>query len=188
MDVLNSNTRIIAQQTFIKHLADNRKIQAECTLSSLNNQTPHFSLVGQTWEKKNGRFRFESGGQITDELLEAWPELAPLAAIHLADIDGVPLHAVENGFYWAGGTKWNGPEANSPPNVDFLASTLRISINDAQIIVDAVSAGVLTKSEFSEFVDEQKPRWKNEANHVKDFLETGSWPEVEIELSSAPAM
>ncbi len=69
------------------------------------NRKPYFSLTGATWEKdRNGNgWREACGGCIHETLLEHFPHLAPLAALHLSDIDGVPMHAAANGLYWLAG-------------------------------------------------------------------------------------
>lgn len=58
------------------------------------NQLPYFSLTGETKD---------SAGCIHETLLRKWPELGDLAALHLSDINGVPMHAAENGWYWLQG-------------------------------------------------------------------------------------
>jgi hypothetical protein len=59
------------------------------------NSKPYFSLTGQTW--RNGRE--DCGGCIHDVILRHFPELADLAAMHMSDIDGAPMHDAANGWY-----------------------------------------------------------------------------------------
>jgi hypothetical protein len=61
------------------------------------NKAPYFSLTGEV--AIPGRRDCEECGCIHERLLEAWPELADLAALHLSDIDGSPSHGSANGWY-----------------------------------------------------------------------------------------
>jgi hypothetical protein len=143
-------------------------IQANAILHKIGNQKPYFSLTGRVVE--NGR---ESvSGAIHKEILAAFPELYDLAALHLSDMDGKPLHSFENGKYWAGFTKW---EHGNPKN---LSSLWRISEKSAERLqYDAlneqaqeieVDTGeiVLEETLLKEFHDRQLRRWKQEADNV----------------------
>ena len=143
-------------------------IEATAILHKIGNQKPYFSLTGRVLE--NGREYY--AGAIHDEILKAFPELADIAALHLSDIDGLPMHSFENGKYWAGFTKYQ--EANSK----HLASLWRISQDDAAgLLYDAlndkcheieVETGeiVLEETLLKEFHDRQITRWKQEADAV----------------------
>ena len=71
---------------------------------------------------------------------------AYVVALHLADINGLPCYAVENGWYWV-----------QEGNVGNLAGLLRISQEKAEELMS------ISKEEFAAFVESQKPRWKSEA-------------------------
>lgn len=62
------------------------------------NNAPYFSLT-YTAHHKDFPNQCYSGGAGHDEILKHFPRFADLAALHLCDIDGVPMHAVENGWY-----------------------------------------------------------------------------------------
>ena len=139
--------------------------EATAILHKIGNQKPYFSLTGRVVE--NG---VESvSGAIHKEILEAFPQLEDIAALHLSDIDGKPMHSFENGKYWAGFTKWE--EANSK----HLASLWRISENRARGLThDALMAQLwqdgdgdtLPETLLKDFHDRQLRRWKQEADNV----------------------
>jgi hypothetical protein len=134
------------------------------------NSAPYFSLTYE--EGVRGRGDCESCGANHETVLKHWPELADLAALHLSDINGQPMHALENGFYHLGGTHWERPK------YDVVARHFRISEQMArQLARDyfglsfSETAGFLSKDEatkakarLAEWVDAQGPRWKAEAD------------------------
>lgn len=141
-------------------------IEATAILHKIGNQKPYFSLTGRIVIKG----RESVSGAIHDEILKAFPQLADIAALHLSDIDGKPMHSFENGKYWAGFTKWE--EANSR----HLSDLWRISQDDAVgLLYDALNAQsqnievetgeiILEETLLKEFHDRQLPRWKQEAD------------------------
>jgi hypothetical protein len=71
------------------------------------NKKPYFSITGEVDRRaKNNRWVCELAGAIHDEIAKRMPELAPLLLVHLADDNGVPMHAYENAGYWAGESKY----------------------------------------------------------------------------------
>lgn len=141
-------------------------IEATAILHKIGNQKPYFSLTGRIVIKG----RVSVSGAIHDEILEAFPELEDLAAIHLSDIDGKPMHSFENGKYWAGFTKWE------EGNIKNLSRLWRISQKSAEkLSYDALNTQcqeieietgeiVLPETLLKEFHDRQLPRWKQEAD------------------------
>jgi hypothetical protein len=143
-------------------------IEAKAVLRKIEDQKPYFSLTGRIVE--NGR---ESvSGAIHEEILAAFPELADIAALHLSDIDGKPMHSFENGKYWAGFTKWE------DGNIKRLADLWRISqksaerlqydalVEESQKIKEDTDEDVLTETLLKEFHDRQLRRWKQEADNI----------------------
>lgn len=130
---------------------------AHGSLHQIGDQKPYFSLTGEIW-KANAQGRpygrdCEACGMLHSEILAAFPDMADLAALHLADEDGLPMYHIENGWYWNGGTKYQ------EYNRKFLANLLRITEEDA----DELHRTALTKADFAEQVDAMRPRWKAEA-------------------------
>ena len=148
-------------------------IQAEAKLYRLGEQEPYFSLTGHIVDRHG-----ESFGQVHDELLnhdellKQWPKLKPLADIHLSDENGIPMHAVENGWYWAGGCReWCKGNAGDPPNALYLASHLRVSVEEANRLVEQVASGFVRLGEFAQYVEAQKHRWLEEAKAARALIE-----------------
>jgi len=97
------------------------KVRAELHQLGMN-QKPYFSITGEIERRAgNNRWVFESGGAIHDQIAEQMPQLEPLLLVHLADENGVPMHAYENAGYWAGQTKYQQLDLAS------LARHLRVS-------------------------------------------------------------
>lgn len=98
--------------------------------------SPGFSITGDLWErhgKRSGKRRYElgqeqdAGGCLHDDVLRAAPGLAPLVAVHLADPDGIPMHAVANGWYFYSGKarEWEESHSNTYANREGLSDRVR---------------------------------------------------------------
>lgn len=157
------------------------------------NRLPYFSLTFESWDG----FREDVFGAAHEEIIRLWPDLAPLAALHLSDINGVPRHAAGNGFYWLAGAVGhgfgdryhggNGSDAKTPEQcLNILAKHLRISADEAVALRDAVLAdynginqydrvynrvgGGRARDWVANWCETQKPRWKAEADKaIADF-------------------
>lgn len=139
----------------------------------------YFSVTGDINRRaKNHRWIFMAGGCIHDDIQQQFPWAAPLIALHLSDEHGVPMHAVENAWYWAGGTRWNGKGPSNPPNAVHLSSHLRIDIEVAEGMVEAVLAGKLDKPGLEALVDKLRPRWAREAQAAIKLVEERIAPAV----------
>ena len=139
-------------------------IEANFILHKIGEQLPYFSLTGRV--VINGVE--EMSGAIHEEILTVFPELADAAALHLSDINGLPMHSFENGKYWAGFSQFGMANANSK----FLAELWRINQDDAAgLLRDALMAKLwadgdqftLPEELLKEFHDRQILRWNEEA-------------------------
>jgi len=84
-----------------------RVVVVEAGLRKLEGNTkPYFSVTGGM--KHVGRIDPDNWGAQKALLLRHWPELEPVITLHLADIDGVPMHAHANGLYWIVGALGGG--------------------------------------------------------------------------------
>lgn len=66
------------------------------------NSAPYFTLT-YTEHRQGFPNQDYSGGCNPDLILQHFPQFADLAALHLSDIDGVPMHAESNGWYQLAG-------------------------------------------------------------------------------------
>lgn len=120
------------------------------------NKSPHFATTAEL--RQYGRI--SSCGCLHDDILEHAPEFAQAISLHLSDDNGKPMYAVENGFYFYGGTQWE------KRNNAYLANHLRISLAEAEAIPEG-----LTKNDFERlYVVPNLERWEAEAEAVKAFL------------------
>jgi hypothetical protein len=63
-----------------------------------SNHAPYFTLTVDTHRKGHPN-QCQSGGCDRATILKYYPKFADLAALHLSDIDGVPMYAESNGWY-----------------------------------------------------------------------------------------
>lgn len=138
------------------------------------NQQPYFGVTVDGIE--NGRWSF--GGCCHDLVIEHFPELADIVALHLSDMDGSPMHAVSNGYYWAAGVVDMGEQYHGGSGefgksakecARILAEHLRITEPEAIKLAGATykifkrNGKDAAKRSFEEYVNAQRPRWKAEA-------------------------
>lgn len=151
------------------------------------NSAPYFTLtIGNGYI--NGRDSF--GGADHETIVRELPELADLAALHLSDIDGVPMHAEANGWYQLAGACGGFGERYHAGNAETygrprdclgtFAAHCRITREEAQAIADDVltydvrerenlpwaerKSGVCGRRRWAELCESMRPRWKREAD------------------------
>ncbi len=157
-------------------------IRATAILSKhKGNQHAYFSLTGdEFYRDTRGLLREGSCGCIHELILDALPFLSDIAALHLSDIDGVPMHGAANGWYWLAGAllgadqgagNWlhagNGSSAKSREEcLQLFADHCRISLSEAVKIRTRVQAKFNypdMKREALAIIETMRPRWKLEA-------------------------
>jgi hypothetical protein len=133
------------------------------------NKLPYFSVTGEI--RSEGAEDCHTCGCIHEEILKHFPHLLGLVALHLSDINGEPMYAVENGFYWLGGTTYQRPDFK------IAAEHFRITETQAEGLIHdyfgihfsttagfmAKSAELAAKKRLAEWVETQRARWKAEA-------------------------
>mgnify|MGYP000961481580 CR=1 FL=1 len=111
----------------------------------------YFSI---TYAQINMRGRLEACGAGHDTIRKYFGnQFDDVIPLHLADSDGVPMHALENGFYYL-----QNPEEFKP---EVVADHFRVSLAS----VEALRA--LSKDDLAKWVEDQKPRWKAEAEAIR---------------------
>jgi hypothetical protein len=83
-------------------IEDSKKIIVYIRLNDqCKNGHQDFAITGDIYESRKpttDRYHI-AGGCIHDEIEKHFPEFIPFIRLHLCDYDGVPMHAVANGFY-----------------------------------------------------------------------------------------
>jgi hypothetical protein len=77
------------------------RIRAQGGLNYIRgNGAPYFSITADQRRAERGVWREDSGGCLHEEIETQWPgKFSDLIALHLSDINGVPMHFLGNGWY-----------------------------------------------------------------------------------------
>jgi hypothetical protein len=145
-------------RTVSRLLPDRTYVRATVGLNYLaGNSAAYWTATGEVYEPRgtwsgearhrNGR-DFDMGGQVHAELLRAFPQLAPIVALHLSSPTGVPMYAVENGRYFL-----------ERGEVETAARLLRVDVADLP-----------EPDDLPAFVDSQRERWAREAAEAYALL------------------
>lgn len=150
--------------------------QVEGGLHRIGDQRPYFSLT-YTQHRRGFRDQCYAGGAGHETIARYFGDrFADLAALHLSDIDGVPMHAEANGWYQLAGAMGGAGERYHAGNATYgdtspdaclaaFARHCRISIPEAEMIRLHVS-GYTTpydREKWGEIMEMLRPRWKAEA-------------------------
>ena len=123
-------------------------VRAVVTLCQVPGQRAYFSVQCDVWTNKAVARRHplhpHTCGRVTEDVVAVLPDLADAVALQLSDIDGVPLHADANGWWWI----VQGERAK-------VAELLRVPL--------AELPATFTRESFTEYVNAQRPRWQDEA-------------------------
>lgn len=140
----------------------------------------YFSLTGSLWEKRGrvpGASRARMGrdadasGQITDEALSAFPQLAPIAALHLSDANsGQPMHAVANGWYfYSGKAEAHEREHYGESYIERYGTGYERACR--LLRVASIPEG-LGQDGFTKFANQQRERWRREADEGRALIDS----------------
>jgi hypothetical protein len=152
-----------------EHTKGTTRIGVEYGVVAVKKQTRYFSIT-------------VAGAPQHELVLKLWPDLAPLVALHLSDVDGAPHSAEANGWYWlAGACGGLGEEvhgANGDPKrtaaecLKTFADHGRITLDHARTIASAAKwaasrPGAEPRKLWTAICDNMRPRWKAEADAAR---------------------
>lgn len=176
------------------------------------NRAPHFSVTADIQRAVGSGWHDDGGGAAHEEILRHHPDLADIISLHLGDMDGAPMYAEANGWYWMAGALggageryhggnsmqnfpitppagklWPTTEHRNPTPDEALAifaRHARVSMAAAINLRSAIRAELgpiqeyegapehrpsdykRARARFAKWIEEQRPRWKAEADAV----------------------
>ena len=140
-------TKIIADRSN-KNYTKNITMNVTVKMSTTNRE--YFSITYEAlW-----RGRCESCGAGHETIRKYFgTQFDDVIPMHLADAEGVPMYALENGFYYLQNPDEFGSEV--------VANHFRISLEEVETLRH------LSKDQLSQWVEHQKPRWADEAKEIR---------------------
>ena len=116
----------------------------------LHGSPRYFSVTGEIWGAKDGKKSSPdmlTGGCIHDEILKYFPEMKDIVSLHLSNMNGIPMYAISNGYYYYKQSPKQGFDYIRLPEVQ-----RNVEIND--------------ENEFASLVESLKPMYKKEAEEA----------------------
>ena len=145
-------------------------LEVNVILQKIGEQIPYFSVTGFFYP--NGGTHDSPGascGCIHELILEHFPGLADVVALHLSDINGVPMHVYENGKFFL--------ERPEEYDDQVIAAHFRIPVSDVPLLRERYhyynNGDTLPKSKkrpcdkkryLENFIVKQVGRWLSEAD------------------------
>lgn len=128
---------------------------------------PYFSITADG---------FRRGGCLHEEILQYRPDLKPLTDIHLSTLDGVPMHAEANGWYWlakACGIKQPyEPDQSELDSFVIFGEHIRKTLKEAHEILKRVKTSANPRLAWQAEVQELLPHWKTQAKNALKLIES----------------
>lgn len=117
-----------------------------------------FSITGSIYNTgKRGDKNMIGGGCCHDDILKARPDLQIFVDLHLSNVNGVPMYAVENGFFFLQEGK-----------IGTMREHLRVTEAEAEKLAKCYDKSMFKKM----LIDMDMPkRWKAEAERAIKLLE-----------------
>ena len=103
------------------------------------------------------KFNITTAGCIHDEILKHFPQFADLVKLHLSDVNGVPMYAVDNGWH-----------IYCEQGINAAAKYLRLNDEHKAELYAALESAEVAHITFAKFVERMKPIWKKEADAVRE--------------------
>lgn len=147
----------------------------------MKKQITKFSPLIITLSIESGRFSAtaQSGTNfecLHKEILAVAPKLKPFVDLHLSDLDGVPMHSEENGWYWlakaAGIPQKYEPKQSLAECFVLFCSHARMTSLEALELREKVQKAKNPRAIWQKQIDGLRPRWKSEADAALKLLET----------------
>lgn len=162
---MNTNNLVYTIHT---HDTDQNRMDIHIRLNDeCNNGHQDFAITAEIYGKGRGRKSIVACGCLHDEILAVRPDLKIFVDLHLCDYKGIPMYAVENGFY---NLKhgFNNKNLDAPSFKDTFCSYYRVSPeqfdilnacqNEIQYAIQLEKLGILTQ-------------WEKQANEAITLLE-----------------
>ena len=182
----------MVSRTLIRDLPDRSRVVVHLQLGERGDAgglSPAFSVTTDRYERHgthSGKARHrrdrdpDSGGCLHDAALLAFPELAPLVDLHLADSEtGEPMHAEANGLYFYRAARglpggWSDDyqhaERAGLSTSDYARRVACSILRVDEIPLDDVPEQGLAAA-FHRFVEDQRERWQAEARAGREQLQ-----------------
>lgn len=153
------------KKTLTGVMEDGSKIRAVFQLSDGSDGfSPGFSVTGEIWVSweldRNPDMRREPdvSGAIGDSVAATWPHLKDLVDLHLASPDGVPAHALTNGWHFYSGDSARYERRAIEQGHDYgysrlLEKTDRDRAAEALAIAPADLPAGMNREEFTKFFE-----------------------------------
>lgn len=147
-----------------ENISVNISLNDEC-----KNGHQDFSITGDIYEAgkpKIDRY-FLTGGCIHDDILKHFPKFKIFIDLHLCDWNGIPMHAVSNGFYFLR-QGFNNTKPNDPNFKSEFCNYYRLTPEQFEVIKTSETKDIFAYHLGNLGIFEQ---WKKEANEAIKLLE-----------------
>ena len=150
-------------KTLLSHKESKTKDGIRVTIEIAINQSNHvyLSVCGEVHEMTGGKPRLVSCGQCTGEMREYFPEYHDFLDLHLSDIDGKPMYAMENGMYFLEHMNENSNDIS----ILTVMKHFRISYQEA------IELSIMKRDAQKERIYSYYPRWHQEMDKAIERLE-----------------
>lgn len=164
------------KKTLTGVMEDGSKIRAVLQLrDGSDGLSPGFSVTGEIWlsgdldHKPDMRREPDVAGAIGVSVAATWPHLKDLVDLHLASPDGIPMHALANGWYFYSGdaARYERWFIEQVYHYSYYSKLLEKSDHDRAAEALGVSPVSLptgmSKEEFTTFYEGLKPAYARRA-------------------------
>lgn len=151
-DLRFTTTKVVGNESITVKI----RLNDEC-----KNGIEDFSITGEIYKAgkpRTGR-NMITAGCIHEEIARAFPEFIPFIRLHLADWQGIPMYAVENGFYHLK-NGFNNEAAGTPEHATKFCEYYRMAPAQFEALKNSETSAIYGFYLVELGIVEQ---WKNEA-------------------------